>query len=121
VATLVIAKLDRLSRNLAFIAMLQVGGARFVAADTPEANETVIQFMAVIARHERKAISARTKAALAAAKAQGRTLGNPNGTRALKAVGAGQPGWTEPSRSRQVCNASCPGYRSDTHRRDHVS
>jgi DNA invertase Pin-like site-specific DNA recombinase len=66
-ATLVIAKLDRLSRNLAFIAALQDSGAKFVAADMPEANETMIQFMAVIAQHERKMISTRTKAALAAA------------------------------------------------------
>jgi DNA invertase Pin-like site-specific DNA recombinase len=92
-ATLVIAKLDRLSRNLAFIAALQDSGARFVAADMPEANETMIQFMAVIAQHERKAISTRTKAALAAAKARGQKLGNPN-LAALQAAGAGKPGWT---------------------------
>src|SRR5215469_1774045 len=93
-ATLVIAKLDRLSRNLAFIAALQDSGARFVAADMLEANETMIQFMAVIAQHERKAISARTKAALAAAKARGKKLGNPN-LAALQATGAGKPGWTK--------------------------
>jgi DNA invertase Pin-like site-specific DNA recombinase len=92
-ATLVIAKLDRLSRNLAFIATLQDSGARFVAADMPEANETMIQFLAVIAQHERKMISTRTKAALAAAKARGKRLGNPN-LAALQSAGAGQPGWT---------------------------
>ena len=92
-ATLVIAKLDRLSRNLAFIAALQDSGAKFVAADMPEANETMIQFMAVIAQHERKMISTRTKAALAAARARGKRLGNPNLV-ALQAVGAGRPGWT---------------------------
>jgi len=92
-ATLVIAKLDRLSRNLAFIAALQDSGAKFVAADTPEANETMIQFMAVIAQHARKMISTRTKAALAAAKARGVRLGHPN-LAALQAVGAGKPGWT---------------------------
>ena len=92
-ATLVIAKLDRLSRNLAFIAALQDSGAKFVAADMPEANETMIQFMAVIAQHERKMISTRTKAALAAARARGKRLGNPN-LAALQAVGAGRPGWT---------------------------
>src|SRR5215472_16751989 len=63
-ATLVIAKLDRLSRNLAFIAALQDSGAKFVAADTPEANETMIQFIAVIAQHARKIIRTRTKTAL---------------------------------------------------------
>jgi len=91
-AKLVIAKLDRLSRNLAFIATLQDSGARFVAADMPEANETMIQFMAVIAQHERKAISTRTKAALAAARARGQKLGHPN-LEALRAAGAGKPGW----------------------------
>ena len=84
-ATLVIAKLDRLSRKLAFIAALQDSGAKFVAADMPEANETMIQFMAVIAQHERKMISARTKAALAAAKARGQPFGNVNGAAAFAA------------------------------------
>src|SRR5215469_7772773 len=93
-ATLVIAKLNRLSRNLAFIATLQDSGAKFVAADMPEANETMIQFMAVIAQHERKMISTRTKAALAAAKARGVRLGHAN-LAALQAVGAGKPGWTK--------------------------
>ncbi len=98
---LVIAKLDGLSRNLAFIATLQDSGARFVAADMPEANETIIQFLAVIAQHERKAISARTKAALAAAKARGQKLGNPN-LAALRAAGAGQAGWTAGAIGNQV-------------------
>lgn len=88
-ATLVIAKLDRLSRNLAFIAALQDSGAKFVASDMPEANETMIQFMAVIAQHERKMISARTIAALAAAKARGKRLGNVNGATALRRAGKG--------------------------------
>ena len=84
-----IAKLDRLSRKLAFIAALQDSGAKFVAADMPEANETMIQFMAVIAQHERKMISARTKAALAAAKARGQRLGNVNGAAALRRAAKG--------------------------------
>jgi len=100
-ATLVIAKLDRLSRNLAFIAALQDSGAKFVAADMPEANETMIQFMAVIAQHERKMISTRTKAALAAARARGKRLGNPNLV-ALQAVGAGKPGWTAGANSNRA-------------------
>jgi DNA invertase Pin-like site-specific DNA recombinase len=78
-ATLVIAKLDRLSRNLAFLATVQDSGARFVAADMPEANETMVQFMAVMAQAERKAISRRTKEALAAAKARGVKLGGNRG------------------------------------------
>lgn len=82
-ATLVIAKLDRLSRNLAFLAKLQDAGTKFLAADMPEANETTVQIMAVIAQAERKAISKRTKDALAAAKARGQKLGNPMGAKAF--------------------------------------
>jgi DNA invertase Pin-like site-specific DNA recombinase len=75
--TLLIARLDRLSRSAAFLLTLQAAGVRFVAADMPEANETVVGFMAIMAQAERKAISDRTKAALAAAKARGVRLGNP--------------------------------------------
>jgi len=82
-ATLVIAKLDRLSRNLAFLAALQDAGTKFVAADMPEANELTIHIMAVMAQAERKAISKRTKEALAAAKARGAKLGNPMGAEAF--------------------------------------
>jgi DNA invertase Pin-like site-specific DNA recombinase len=83
-AILVVAKLDRLSRNVAFLAALQDSGVRFVAADMPEANELTVHIMAAVAQAERKAISARTKAALAAAKARGQKLGNPNGAAALR-------------------------------------
>jgi len=88
-ATLVVAKLDRLSRNVAFLAALQESGASFVAADMPEANELTIHIMAAVAQAERKAISRRTKEALAAAKARGVRLGNPNGAAALISAGKG--------------------------------
>jgi DNA invertase Pin-like site-specific DNA recombinase len=83
-ATLVIAKLDRLSRDAHFLLGLQNAGVKFVAADMPEANELVVGVMAVVAQAERKMISARTKAALEAAKARGKRLGNPNGARAMQ-------------------------------------
>lgn len=80
-ATLVIAKLDRLSRDAAFLLTLQNGGVKFIAVDMPEANELTVGIMAVVAQAERKMISSRTKAALTAAKARGRVLGGYKGGR----------------------------------------
>lgn len=74
-ATLVIAKLDRLARNVHFVSGLIESGVEFVAADMPHANKTMIQIHAVMSEHERDEISKRTKAALAAAKARGVELG----------------------------------------------
>jgi DNA invertase Pin-like site-specific DNA recombinase len=74
-AILVVAKLDRLSRNAAFLMTLRDSGVEFVAADLPEANTMTVGVMAVVAQHEREAISQRTKAALAAAKSRGTMLG----------------------------------------------
>ena len=76
-AVLCIARLDRLSRDAAFLLTLQKGEVRFVAADMPHADETVVGFMAVMARAEGKMISERTKAALAAARKRGVVLGRP--------------------------------------------
>jgi len=76
-ARLVIAKPDRLSRNLAFIATLMDSGVEFVAVDNPHANKLTIHILAAVAQHEREMIAQRTKDALLAAKARGVTLGNP--------------------------------------------
>ncbi|MCC9138924.1 recombinase family protein [Pontibacter silvestris] len=96
-ATLLIAKLDRLSRNASFIFALRDSGVDFVCADMPDANTLTIGIFAVLAQHERELISSRTKAALQVKKAQGVKLGKPQNltnearkkgeeTRVLKAV-----------------------------------
>ena len=74
-ATLVIAKLDRLGRNVAFIAALMDSSVEFTAVDNPHANRLMLHMLAAFAEHEREQISQRTKAALAAAKERGVELG----------------------------------------------
>lgn len=103
-SVLVIAKLDRLSRNAAFLLALRDSGVRFMAADIPDANDLTIGVMAVIAQAEREAISKRTTEALGSIKRSlkqsgshtssrtGRTigrLGNPNGSAALRRTANG--------------------------------
>ncbi len=78
-AVLVIAKLDRLSRDAHFLLGLEKAGVEFVAVDMPNANRLTVRLMAVIAQEEREMIAARTKAALAAAKARGTQLGGWRG------------------------------------------
>lgn len=91
-ATLLIAKLDRLARNVHFISGLMESGVDFVAADMPKANRLTVHIMAAFAEHEREAISQRTKDALAAIKAQGRKLGNPRWQESVHKAAAARRG-----------------------------
>lgn len=92
-ARLIIAKMDRLSRNASFLLRLRDSGVRFIAADLPNADETVVGIMAVMAQRERELIGLRTKEALAVVRARlamdGRKLGNPNGASALRRAAKG--------------------------------
>jgi DNA invertase Pin-like site-specific DNA recombinase len=84
-ATLLIAKLDRLARNVAFIANLMESAVDFTAADMPHANRLTVHILAAVAEHEREVISARTKSALQAAKRRGVKLGSPDPRRGAAA------------------------------------
>jgi DNA invertase Pin-like site-specific DNA recombinase len=81
-AILVIAKLDRLSRNAAFLLQLQDSGIDFVACDMPNADKLSVGIIALLAQRERQLISERTTAGLAVAKQRGAALGNPNAAKA---------------------------------------
>jgi DNA invertase Pin-like site-specific DNA recombinase len=75
-ATLVVAKMDRLSRNATFLSAMLDSGVSFLACDNPHANELTVRILAAVAQEERRAISERTKTALQAAKARGVKLGS---------------------------------------------
>lgn len=83
-ATLVIAKLDRLSRDAHFLLGLQKGGVPFIICDMPYADTFTVGILALVAQKERELISARTKAALAAAKARGVKLGSPTASQTAR-------------------------------------
>lgn len=88
-AVLVVAKLDRLARDVAFLSNLMRSGVEFVAVDFPQANSLMIHVLAAVAEYEARCASERTRAALQAAKARGQRLGNPNGAAALRKAGRG--------------------------------
>ena len=100
-AVLLIAKLDRLARNVAFIANLLEAGVEIAAADMPEANRFLLHVMAAVAEHEAQAISDRTKAALEAAKARGVKLG-----------------WSMPERIEEQRRAASRGAASNARKAD---
>ena len=89
-AKLVIAKLDRLARNVAFISNLMESGVDFVAVDMPDANRLTVHILAAVAEHERELISERTRSALKAARRRGVKLGSPDPAKGSRAGVAAQ-------------------------------
>lgn len=107
-ATLVIAKLDRLSRNAAFLMQLKSGAIDFVCCDMPEASNLVIGIMAVMAEYERELIGERTKAALKVLKEQGVKMG---GAAHNKGNGFTIHGMKTRAKSLQIRKANARKYR----------
>lgn len=83
-ATLIVARLDRLARNVAFVAALMEAGVEFIAVDVPHANRLMIHVLSAFAEYEREQVSIRTKVALQAARARGVKLGTNGAVLAAK-------------------------------------
>ena len=77
-AKLIVAKLDRLARNVAFLSQLLESDVDIVFCDFPQANKMVLHILAAISQYEAELVATRTKQALAAKKARGAVLGNPD-------------------------------------------
>ncbi len=103
-AILLVCKLDRLSRNAAFLLNLKEAGVKFQALDLPEVNTLTLGVLAVIAQHERETISARIRVALEARRARGKSLGTPRDMSAWAASGAakGREVRTEQAKARAM-------------------
>jgi DNA invertase Pin-like site-specific DNA recombinase len=101
-ATLLIAKLDRLARNVAFVSRLMEEGVPFVAADMPNATPFMLHIYAAVAEEEARAISKRTRAALAAAKARGVKLGGERPGAKVPSVASARKGATVSASVRQA-------------------
>lgn len=113
-AVLLIAKLDRLSRNVGTIANLMNSDVPFVAVDMPEADRFTVHIMAAVAERERQMISERTMAALKIAKARGVVLGNPR-------IASVRPLAAAAKRANADRFASSLGHKLDQMRRDGYS
>tara|TARA_R110002094_G_C4869589_1_gene208336 strand:- start:154 stop:894 length:741 start_codon:yes stop_codon:yes gene_type:complete len=104
-AKLVIAKLDRLSRNAAFLLTLQDSSVDFTACDMPDASPFTVGIMSVLAQQESKMIGDRTRVAMKAAKERGQTFGNPNGAAPLRRAGKGNTATCAAQRDRANARA----------------
>lgn len=118
-ATLLVAKLDRLARSVAFVSTVMDSDVALVAADNPHASRLVLHMLAAVSEFEREQISQRTKAALAMAKARGVVLGE-NGRRMAQEASELAVRWSEALRS-VVADGAALGVASPTSLADYLN